>query len=199
MFDCNGVFLQVALEDGMSIIVDPGAYTNLAGKQWVKAQSRKALENNHQPKQTKMTRPLGISGVGDGAQECKFQASVPVAVPAEYPSGISTALHTFECPIVEGSGENLPALLGLKSMADKKAILEMTPGKEALIFPGPGGYEIKLAPGHTKIPLKKAPSGHLCIPTDHFSSVSSSSNSSSSSASGGLPPPQFTLHARVRD
>ena len=144
-----------------------------------------------------MTRPLGIAGVGDGAQECKYQASVPVAVPAEYPSGSSTALHTFECPIVEGSGEKLPALLGLKSMAEKKAILEMTPGKEALIFPGPGGYEIKLAPGHTKIPLKKAPSGHLCIPTDHFNSVSSSS--SSSSASGGLPPPQFTLHARVRD
>ena len=180
-------YLSVKLPTGLSIIVDPGAYTNLAGVKWVKAQAEQAKQNKHYSKQNKMKVPLGVSGVGNGSQQCTWQAQIPVAVEGEYPSGHSTCVHKFECPIVEGAGEDLPALLGLKSMSEKNAILEMTPGKECLIFPGAGGYEIKLAPGFTRIPLVKAPSGHLCIPTDKFTSSSSS----------GLPKQEFTLHSRV--
>ena len=187
----TSAYSVVTLPDGrLSIIVDPGAYTNLCGKVWARAQSRKAQNEGHRPKQEKMKQPLGVSGVGDGAQRCEWQAQVPIAIPGEYSDGQQTVVHTFESPIVEGSGENLPALLGLKSMASKNAILEMTPGKECLIFPGAGGYEIKLAPGYTRIPLLKAPSGHLVIPTDHFDTVASSS-------SGGLPSQHMTLHARL--
>jgi len=181
-------YLSVRLPTGLSIIVDPGAYTNLAGAKWIKAQAEQAKRNNHYSKQNKMKVPLGVSGVGNGSQECTWQGQIPVAVEGEYPSGRSTCVHRFECPIVEGAGEDLPALLGLKSMSEKNAILEMTPGKECLIFPGAGGYEIKLAPGFTRIPLVKAPSGHLCIPTDKFTSSSSAS---------GLPKQEFTLHSRV--
>ena len=181
-------YLSVELPSGLSIIVDPGAYTNLAGAKWVKAQAAQAKLNNHSSKNQRMKTPLGVSGVGNGSQKCTWQGQVPIAVEGEYPSGHSTCVHQFECPIVEGEGgEDLPALLGLKSMSEKNAILEMTPGKECLIFPGAGGYEIKLAPGFTRIPLVKAPSGHLCVPTDKFSSSSSS----------GLPKQEFTLHSRV--
>ena len=176
------------LHSGSSIIVDPGAYTNLAGLKWVQEQAATAKANQHLSKQEKMKVPLGVSGVGNGSQQCMWQGKIPIAVEGEYPSGKNTCVHQFECPIVDGAGKDLPALLGLKSMSEKNAILEMTPGKECLIFPGPGGYEIKLAPGFTRIPLTKAPSGHLCIPTDKFSS---------SSSSAGLPAQEFTLHSRI--
>ena len=176
------------LPTGLSIIVDPGAYTNLAGIKWVQEQAAVAKQHKHSSKQDKMKTPLGVSGVGNGSQKCVWQGQVPIAVDGEYPSGQNTCVHKFECPIVEGEGKDLPALLGLKSMSEKNAVLEMTPGKECLIFPGPGGYEIKLAPGYTRIPLVRAPSGHLCIPTDRFPTSSSSS---------GLPSPHFTLHSRV--
>ena len=185
------VFNTVTLPEGMSIIVDPGAYTNLAGKLWVRQQCIKAKEHNLLPKHEKMREPIGVAGVGEGSQKCVWQAQVPIAVSGEYPSGSEMQIHTFECPIVEGTGESVPALLGLKSMSSKNAILEMTPGKEALIFPGPGGYEIKLEPGYTRIPLKSAPSGHLCIPTDHFDRVPR--------AVGGLPQASMQLLARVRE
>ena len=181
-------YLSVRLPSGLSIIVDPGAYTNLAGIKWVKEQAAKAKEFKRSSNQDKMKAPLGVSGVGNGSQKCIWQGQIPIAVDGEYPSGQSTCVHKFECPIVEGEGKDLPALLGLKSMSEKNAVLEMTPGKECLIFPGAGGYEIKLAPGFTRNPLVRAPSGHLCIPTDKFTASSSSS---------GLPAPQFTLHSRV--
>ena len=192
---CGKYYLSVRLPDGLSIIVDPGAYTNLAGLKWVKEQAAKAREHQLASKQNKMRTPLGVSGVGKGSQKCLWKSILPIAVEGEYPSGTGASIQSFECPIVEGDGgDDLPALLGLKSMADKNAILEMTPGKESLIFPGPGGYEIKLAPGYTRIPLQKAPSGHLCIPTDRFSAQRSGSSSSSS---GGLPHQHLTLHARL--
>ena len=195
---CGKYYLSVRLPNGLSIIVDPGAYTNLAGIKWVKEQADIAKQNKHASKQQKMKTPLGVSGVGKGSQKCIWQGTLPIAVEGEYPSGSGVNIQSFECPIVEGEGgEDLPALLGLKSMSDKNAILEMTPGKESLIFPGPGGYEIKLAPGYTRIPLQKAPSGHLCIPTDNFNAQSTSSSSSSSSA--GLPNQHLTLHARLEE
>ena len=133
-------------------------------------------------------------------KKCVWQGTVPIAVEGEYPSGFGVNVQSFECPIVEGDGgEDLPALLGLKSMSEKNAILEMTPGKESLIFPGPGGYEIKLAPGYTKIPLQRAPSGHLCIPTGNFNAQPSTSSSSSSSSSAGLPRQHLTLHAQLEE
>ena len=46
-----------------------------------------------------------------------------------------TNVHTFETPIVEGTGENIPGLLGLKSIREKKGVLETAPGKEMLTFP----------------------------------------------------------------
>ena len=197
--DGTRVYHSVMLANGLSIIVDPGAYTNLAGKKWARSQALKATQHKYQVKQEKMRTPLGVSGVGEGSQKCTHQGSIPIAVDQETSAGASTSIHTFECPIVEGTGEDLPALLGLKSMAAKNAILEMTPGKECLIFPGPNGYELNLAPGYTRIPLTKAPSGHLCIPSDQFHNVGVRSQSASSSSGSALPEQQFTLHSRILD
>ena len=42
-----------------------------------------------------------------------------------------------------------------------------------LIFPGPGDVEITLPPGSVRIPLEKAPSGHLVMVIDEYQNLSS--------------------------
>ena len=37
-----------------------------------------------------------------------------------------------------------------------------------LIFPGPGDVEISLPPGSLRVPLEKAPSGHLVMVIDEY-------------------------------
>ena len=176
------VFLETTkLPDGrLSIIVDPGAFTNLGGKAWARLQARIAMAHGLKPEQVKMKEPISVAGVGNGTQACSWKGKFPIAVNTEN----GTQVHSFETPIVEGSGENLPALLGLKSMAAKGAILEMQEGQEYLTFPGPGGYKIEFAPGATRIKLEKAPSGHLVIPCDGFDKVDSKK-------SGGVPDEKF--------
>ena len=86
-----------------------------------------------------------------------------------------------------GTGEDLPALLGLRSMRAKNAVLEMTPGKECLSFPGEGGYTINWSPGTMHCKLEQAPSGHLIMPSGEFGRLASQS--------GGLPHRTTTFHA----
>ena len=68
-------------------------------------------------------------------------AKLPIAVPD--PSEDNFAVnHTFEAPVVEGpGGEDLPALLGLKSISARSGVIETVTGSQKLSFPGPGGYK----------------------------------------------------------
>ncbi|CAE8619736.1 unnamed protein product [Polarella glacialis] len=178
------------LADGrMSIIVDPGAWTNLAGARFARMQAQRAVAAGHTPSQSPMTRPLQIQGVGNGVQSAKWQTELPIAVPNA--DGTAT-LHRFEAPTVEGSGEDLPALLGLRSIRSKQGVLETAEGKERLSFPGPGGYSIEWSPGTLHFDLEVAPSGHYVIPCDSFDLLSNTA----AGGSGGLPPASVILHAR---
>ena len=77
--------------------------------------------------------------------------------------------HKITAPIVEGSGEHLPGLLGLRTLEAQRAILDTAERK--LYFPGPGKVQIIMPPGSIVIPLEKAPSGHLCLPIDAFEKI----------------------------
>jgi hypothetical protein len=70
---------------------------------------------------------------------------------------------------VEGNGEDLPGLLGLRSLETDRAILDM--GNKKLYFPGPGEVKIELPPGSIEVPLEKAPSGHLVMPIDDYEKI----------------------------
>ena len=105
--------------------------------------------------------------MGNGSQACKFKMSLPVALPSV--DGTSASLHDLVTPIVEGTGEELPGLLGLRTLEQNRAILDV--GGRCLIFPGPGKIEYKLPPGSLTIPLEKAPSGHLCMVVDAYKAV----------------------------
>ena len=177
---------STALNGGrMGILVDPGAWTNLAGEKWAKRMSEIAMGSGHKPEQFRMNVPLHVQGVGSGFQSCDWRVKIPIAVLD--PDGAASCVHTFEAPTVGGTGSDLPALLGLRSMRDKRAVLEMTPGKECLSFPGEGGYEIKWSPGTMHCKLEQAPSGHLILPCGEFHKLAQ--------RAGGLVPHSTTFHA----
>ena len=165
----------------LSMIVDPGAWTNLWGKVVARALTKRALDNGHDPEQTKMRQPLAIQGVGNGSQQCQWQLTCPIAAP--HADGQSH-LHKITAPIVEGSGENLPGLLGLRSLEELRGIMDC--GNRKLYFPGPGEVQIILPPGSVEIPLHKAPSGHLVMIIDDFEHLAS--------RKGGTPDASLQLH-----
>ena len=155
-----------------SIIVDPGAYTNLVGSNWAETQARLALSAGRKSYKTRLAAPMIIRGVGNGAQSCTDLTTIPIAIPwtpdPATPESTQPRRFAFEAPVVEGAGKELPALLGLKSLTAQNAILQMGEGREMLSFPGPGGYTIEYSPGSVHIPLHRAPSGHLCFRADSF-------------------------------
>ena len=125
--------------------------------------AKRALDAGHRPMEKKMSPPLSIQGVGNGSQQCIWEMECPVAIP--HADGDAHE-HSFKTPIVTGAGKDLPGLLGLKSLEAQRAILD-TAGK-TLIIPGPGPVELNLPPGSLRIPLEKAPSGHLVMVVDEY-------------------------------
>ena len=149
------------------------------GKTLARRLVERSVANGHRPEQVAIT-PLHVAGVGDGSQTCKFKMQCPVAIP----TGDTALLHNLNATIVEGTGEDLPGLLGLETLENRRAILDM--GKRQLIFPGAGEITYQLPPGSTVIPLEKAPSGHLCMVVDTYNKLSPPS-------SGGVKRPVPTL------
>ena len=92
----------------------------------------RALEHGYEPEQLPMTKMI-VNGVGKGSQEANFKVVCPIAVP--HNDG-KTHLHQITAPIVEGTGSGLPGLLGLRTLQQERAILDM--GRQELIFPGQG-------------------------------------------------------------
>jgi hypothetical protein len=91
----------------------------------------------------------------------------------------------YRVPVAGDSGKDLPALLGLQSLARQNFILEMAPGNEHLTLPGPGGYTINWSPGTIRYKLEQSPSGHLILPCDEFLKVSKTH--------GGVKEPMMTF------
>ena len=113
-----------------------------------------------------MAQPLRIQGVGNGSQQCEWEIHCPIAVDQ---TDDGTKKHTFTAPVVQGTGKDLPGLLGLRSLEQQRAILDT--GNKQLIFPGPGDVEITLPPGSVRVPLEKAPSGHLVMVVDDYQKI----------------------------
>ena len=170
------------LPDGrLSMIVDPGAWTNLMGAKMARLLTQRALKNGLRPDQLPMDR-LNVQGVGNGSQCGNFKISCPTAIP--HADG-KAHMHKITAPIVEGTGQDLPGLLGLRSLETDRAILDT--GNRKLYYPGPGEVQIILPPGSVCIPLEKAPSGHLVMPIDEYERASKTK--------GGVPETSLQLTA----
>ena len=146
---------NVRLADGrVGLLVDPGSYGNLVGAQWLEEASR---QMPHLPSMTTRAQPLQVGGVGKGAQVCREDCRLPIAMTRQDGS-ITTG--TFSSPVVLQSG--CPALLGLKALQDNRAILDL--GKKQLHFVGQGEPTLVLPPGSETFQLEAAVSGHLLLP-----------------------------------
>ena len=73
--------IQTRLSDGWpALMVDPGSVGNLCGDAWARGVAAVAHHNGHQPKYTKPSRPLRVQGVGNGAQVCAYDCTLPIAL-----------------------------------------------------------------------------------------------------------------------
>ena len=158
---------ETRLSDGRpSILIDPGSVGNLGGDLWARTVTAKAMAKGRRPQQQARDRPLNVSGVGNGSQQCTHNVTLPVAlkkIDGTHSGG------TFNVPVVTNS--ELPGLLGLQAMRDRNAILDMNTLQ--LHFCGDGDYDLptNLPPGTESYQCEIAPSGHMVIPCCNYDGV----------------------------
>ena len=159
---------RTKLLDRNSMLVDLGSLINVVGANTAREFKDTARKAGYETNIEKRSHRLNVNGVGKGSAPCDLQGTFPIAVQyKEQP----TQLDHYKGNIAEGSGANLPAIMGSRSMQDKDAVLLLRQGSEVMAFPGPGGYKIEWSPGTKLLPMKPAPSGHLVIPCDNFSTL----------------------------
>ena len=143
----------------------------------------RALNNGLTPKQINI-QPLNVAAVGHGSQRCKFALHIPTAV--EHVND-QVHQHTYEAPIVDGSGSKLPGLLGLRSLERHRCIQDCS--KRQLHFVSDGDVEIKLPSGSVTVPLVKLPSGYLAMVIDNYERLQAQQ--------GGVPTVPMQVHAHM--
>ena len=155
--------VRTRLSNKTALLVDVGAVGNLAGDVWAKEQAKKALASGRTPTERKRARGLQVAGVGKGQQTCHYDVDLPVAVPL---ADGSVMKGTFTTPTVPNS--RLPALLGLQSLKNSRAIIDCNTSR--VYFLGPGNYDLPagLPPGTKEIQCEHAPSGHMMMTIDSF-------------------------------
>ena len=79
----------------------------------------------------------------------------------------TTVTEGFTTPVVAGS--ELPGLLGLKTMRNNRAVLDMV--NLQLHFCGPADINLTLPPGTKSFQLEISPSGHLVLPCTNFENI----------------------------
>ena len=116
-------------------------------------------------------RRINLTGVGSGSSPCDEKAKIPIAVRFE---NERPTVDILKSNIADGSGADLPAILGNVSMVKKDAVMILRHGKEQLVFPGPGGYKIQWSPGTKRLNMTLSPSGHYVIPCDEWNEATTS-------------------------
>ena len=138
---------------GPALLIDPGAYDNLVGDEWVKDASQEALKAGQGCAWQKLKSKLSVEGVGKESNEAVEGITMPVCL-----EGGETG--TFTSPVIMNS--QLPALLGLQSLTKRRALLDIY--NKQIVFVGAGGYRLQLSPGSKTYKLHPAKTGHLMLP-----------------------------------
>ena len=155
----------------------------MIGEDLVRNVGSSAQQSGVSTSRTALIKPLYMSGVGTGSHAYSEQINCPIAFQT---SSGKVELHNLRAPIVTGEGSHLPGLLGLRSLEDNNAILDI--GNRTLHLLPKGKAQMKLPPGAFSIPLQQAPSGHLVMTID--------SNGQVQQARGGLS--QRTLNLQTQ-
>ena len=181
--------LRTQLHDGrIGLLIDPGAHDNLAGETTLRLLSQQ-LTGATQFEEKSLSRPLNVSGVGRSAQESTKAGKLHFQVRSHADQDI---VSSYTAPFIAHS--NLPALLGLKSLREKKCVLDTA--APALILPGPGGIEYRLSPGSQVFRLEVSDSGHLILPLEPLNPSPAPADVAPSTLS---PPTRLDFNVRCRD
>ena len=179
------------MEDGgNSVLIDVGSNINIIGSNTSKKFEEAAAAAGRTT--TFENRPrLNINGVGSGSAPADTAGTYDIA--CDYQG--RTQHDTFKANVVTGSGKDLPAILGLDSMQEKRALLILEKGEEKLVLPGPGPVKIHWPVGTKVLPLEKLPSGHLAMRCDKYAQASAGQPASGAAGSAGRPacPTTFTM------
>ena len=138
------------------------------------------------PTQTRRPKPLTVSGVGTGSQVCIHDCTLPIALENDIGEIIDA---TFTTATVNEA--DLPALLGLKTLIEQRAIIDFATMK--MHFSGPGESQIQLGPGSNTFQLSQAATGHLMLPCCNYNGgkrVADDSSGLALAASSGDAPSQ---------
>ena len=164
----SGAYLGL-LPAGPSLLVDTGAFRNIAGSSWI-AQTEAALKKAGQEpvKWQKLPQPHPVSGVGNDTVHAHWQVEVPVVLPG----GGKT---TYTCLYLEDS--QCPALLGMRSLKETGTILDLRPGKMCM-YSGDTS-KIRIDVGKSKevsvMDLEQGSGGHILLPCAQYAGKQQSS------------------------
>ena len=147
---------------GPYLLVDTGAFRNLAGSTWI-TQVEKALQKAGQPpiKWHKLPHPHPVSGVGNDEVCAYWQAEVPVTLP-------DGGRISYTCHYLADS--ECPALLGVISLKDTGTILGSRKGKMHMYTGDTSQVHIECKHGNgvSKMNLEQAPGGHILLPCRRY-------------------------------
>ena len=143
------------------LLIDPGAFDNLAGSRWVDRMRQLGYEGTYQE-----IRPIGVEGVGAQGQ----QATQSIQVRGHVRS-LDGQTHSarYQAPVIQGS--DIPALWGQKSLARNRAVLNTV--DRTLHLCGAGEIQFTPPPGTLSLQLELSSSGHLLLPFTELQAVTS--------------------------
>ena len=133
------------------MIVDPGAWMTMFGAVLARSLTMAVHAAGHIFRETRLSNPIKIAGVGNGVNHIRHAFQGPIAVPTV---GGPARLFDLEAGIVDEPGDGLPGLLGMVVLESRRAILDVE--RRQLIFPGEVDWEYNLPPGSVITPLSKA-------------------------------------------
>ena len=153
--DQQNFFVQtrMAHREGEALLVDPGAHGDLCSDEWVRAMEKEARARGRQPPRIrKLDHPVTVGGVGRGAEEAVEEVVVEI--------GVDGKTEEYTAPMLRNSCT--PALLGIRSLRDRRALIDCFSQKMYTV--GPGGYKIALSPGSKTHDLELSTGRHLMLP-----------------------------------
>ena len=153
--------------DRVGLLVDPRPLNNLVGSRT----ADRMVQMLGVPSRTlRMDKALQVEGVGKSAQSASTARKMALRLCTDEGTAVN---GSYTAPVIADS--DLPPLLGLKSLRNFGAILDMS--KNQLILPGPASCTITRSPGTQVFDLKLSSSGHLILPIDANMQVSDAQES----------------------
>ena len=118
-----------------ALLLDTGSPGDLPGSRWVADMCKVAVLHQRKPEHVVRPRLFEVMGVGKGTHKCTHDNRIPLALRASNDSDGNPEYHAgmFEAPKVTNSA--LPAIIGLETMTDQRALLDLVNDKLHLCGP----------------------------------------------------------------